>query len=58
MKAILFKIGVNVGFQCEFCINGQEAVDQVKEIHLLGFAYSLILTDIQMPIMDGIKASS
>lgn len=54
MKAILFKIGANVQDQCDFCITGQEAVDQVKMVNNFGLRYSIILTDIQMPIMDGI----
>lgn len=29
MKAILFKVGINLEYQCDFCITGQEAVDQV-----------------------------
>jgi len=57
MKAILFKIGANVEYQCDFCITGQEAVDQVKIVNTMGFKYSIILTDIQMPIKDGITAT-
>lgn len=57
MKAILFKIGANMEYQCDFCITGQEAVDQVKMVQELGLKYSIILTDIQMPVMDGITAT-
>jgi CheY-like chemotaxis protein len=37
MKAILFKIGANLEHQCDFCITGQEAIDQVKIVNSMGF---------------------
>lgn len=38
--------------------NGKEALDAVKEAYHSGqYQYSLILTDISMPIMDGLESS-
>ena len=57
MKAILFNMGLDTKFQIDFCINGQEALDQVVNSTVNGFAYKAILTDISMPVMDGIEAT-
>ena len=38
--------------------NGREALDAIKEAYNSGlYQYSLILTDISMPIMDGLDSS-
>ncbi|RTE87556.1 MULTISPECIES: response regulator [Gammaproteobacteria] len=42
----------NLGFQVDIANHGQEAVEQVQNR-----VYALVLMDIQMPIMDGYKAS-
>ena len=30
MQAILFSQGIDIEYQCDFCITGKEAIDQVK----------------------------
>ena len=42
----------------DFCISGQEAVDQVKRVYSCGLQYKLIITDFNMPVMDGIKSTT
>ena len=58
MKAILNSLGIDTTYQIDFCINGEEALNQVIDSTINGFAYSAILTDISMPLMDGIEATS
>jgi len=41
-----------IGYECDIACNGQEAVNLVKQK-----VYSIILMDMQMPVMDGIQAS-
>jgi len=41
-----------IGYDCDIACNGQEAVDLVEQK-----VYSIILMDMQMPVMDGIQAS-
>ena len=43
----------NIGYSVDLAENGQVAVDAFKNKH-----YDLILMDIQMPIMDGIEATT
>jgi CheY-like chemotaxis protein len=54
MQVILESIGINCHNQVDFCINGLEAVNQVKKVYECGLQYQIILTDFNMPIMDGI----
>ena len=58
MKALLCKAGIDTDCQVDFCITGKEAVNKVKEIYGLGAKYKLILTDFNMPVMNGIEATS
>ena len=58
MKAMLFKAGVDVENQVDFCITGLEAVDQVKDAYLNNMSYLVIFTDFNMPIMNGIDATA
>lgn len=57
MKCILFKLGINTDYRVDFCITGQEAVEQVKFALEHGAHYDIIFTDISMPIMNGIEAT-
>ena len=57
MKAIMEKAGLDVNYQVDFCITGLEAFDLVKETYQNGMSYKLILTDFNMPVMDGIKST-
>ncbi len=57
MKAIMEKAGLDVNYQVDFCITGLEAFDLVKETYTNGMSYKLILTDFNMPVMDGIKST-
>ena len=44
--------------ECKEAENGQQAVDMVKDTMLSGLIYDVIMMDYQMPIMDGVTASS
>ena len=57
MKGMLFKAGLNLEFQVDFCISGLQAFELIQEMYQQGFSYKLILTDFNMPEMDGIKAT-
>ena len=49
--------GVDIDSQVDFCISGQEALECVRLATQNNLAYKLILTDFNMPIMDGIEAT-
>ena len=49
--------GINTDIQVDFCYNGYEAFQMVQDIYNSGLSYKLIMTDFNMPIMDGIKAT-
>ena len=57
MESMLELAGIDVKNQVDFCIHGQEAVDKLQQSYQLGFQYSIIFTDFNMPIMDGIDAT-
>ena len=57
MKGMLFKAGLNLEFQVDFCIDGLQALELVKQMYEQGFSYKLIFTDFNMPQMDGIKST-
>jgi len=49
---VLSRVIKKLGYSYDTCINGKEAVELFKKGD-----YDLILTDLQMPIMDGFEAS-
>ena len=53
MKALLSKCAIDVENRVDFCIHGQEAVYMTELSKKYGIKYSLILTDFNMPVMDG-----
>ncbi|MDP3639243.1 MAG: PAS domain S-box protein [Azonexus sp.] len=53
-RVVLDDILNNEGARVTFVVNGQEAVDQVKDQPR---AFDLVLMDIQMPVMDGHEAT-
>jgi two-component system sensor histidine kinase/response regulator len=57
MRAILFKIGLNVDHRIDFCINGLEALEMAQNAQAHCMNYSLIFTDFNMPVMDGVEAT-
>ena len=57
MKAILFRAGIDIKLQTDFCITGREALDTIKSAYAHGFSYKIIFTDFNMPVMDGIQAT-
>ena len=44
-------------FQIEITFNGQLAIDKVLQKNLIGKPYQLIFMDINMPVVDGLKAT-
>ena len=52
------KVGLDIDYQVDFCITGLEAIELLKETYDSGLTYKLILTDFNMPVCDGIKATS
>ena len=57
MESMLKLLGINTTYHVDFCINGQEAVDQIIKGYKEGHKYKIIFSDFQMPIMDGIDAT-
>ena len=57
MTSLLLAAKVDVKNNVDFCINGEEALEQVKSSYALGVTYSIIFTDFSMPIMDGIQST-
>jgi len=47
------KIVENLGYTVETVLNGQKAIEEVKNVQV----YSAILMDLQMPVMDGYEAT-
>ena len=70
MRALLGKAGIDTVYQVDYCITGLEALTQLKQAYESGISfklfygcylfdinYKLILTDFNMPEMDGIEAT-
>ena len=58
MRTLLSKCGIDVASQVDFCIHGGEALEMARFSIQYGFKYRLILTDFNMPVMDGLEAST
>ena len=56
MKSIFAGARVDVENNVDFCINGQEAVNHIKDSSNAGITFSIIFTDFSMPVMNGIDA--
>jgi hypothetical protein len=39
MKAILFKFNFDINYQVDYCLSGQEALDQLSETYENGYEY-------------------
>jgi CheY-like chemotaxis protein len=57
MRAILFKLGLDVDNRIDFCINGQEGIEIAEQCKEHGMNHKLIFTDFNMPVMDGVQAT-
>lgn len=57
MKILLKMAGLKTDLQVDFCISGSEAYDCVCKALDAGLSYRLILTDFNMPGMDGMEAT-
>ena len=55
LKVILQSIGIDVENKVDFGMSGEEALYLYESARILGLCYSLIITDIQMPGIDGYK---
>ena len=58
MRAILFKLGIDLDNMVDFCMNGQEACELAEYALKLGMTYKLIFTDFNMPVMNGIETAA
>jgi len=57
MRNILESVGVDIQNQVDYCIDGQEAIDQLKDAYYSGMSYKLIFTDFSMPFINGFEAT-
>ena len=57
LKSILFSIGFDTEHRVDFCINGLEALNQLKKVYGQRNSYKMILTDFNMPVMNGIEST-
>lgn len=57
MRHILEKIGVDIANQVDFCIDGQEAVNQLRDAYEAGMSYKVVFTDFSMPKKNGIESA-
>ena len=57
MKALMKKVGLEINYQVDFCTTGLEAFELLREIYKSGMSYKLIITDFNMPVMNGIKST-
>ena len=54
IRRALNKVLTSAGFQVREAANGQEGLDALTRLEALGQPPALIVTDLNMPIMDGI----
>ena len=55
IKVILKCIGIDVAKRVDTAMSGVDALEIVKSAQVLDVRHTLIITDIQMPMMDGIQ---
>ena len=58
IKSMLFNLGIDTQNQVDFCINGLEALNALKNAQKSNIRYKLIFTDFNMPVMNGIESTS
>ena len=57
-RKMLKRLLINRFDECMEAENGQQAVDMVKEALELGIQYEVVAIDYQMPVMDGVTATT
>jgi CheY-like chemotaxis protein len=57
LESILRILKVNVDESVDFAMSGKEALELVKKLQTHNIRYCLILTDIQMPGLNGIETA-
>ncbi|MVF14253.1 response regulator [Ketobacter sp. MCCC 1A13808] len=57
LRQLLGHLIENTGAQVIFAINGQDAINQVRQAQQLKSPFDLILMDVQMPVMGGLEAT-
>ena len=57
MKNMIKKLGVDIDSRVDECITGLEAIRHIRTSFARGINYALIITDFNMPEMDGIEAT-
>ena len=57
MMMIMEHCGIDIKNRVDFCITGMESFNLVMEAYDQGMSYDLILTDFNMPIMNGVEST-
>jgi two-component system sensor histidine kinase/response regulator len=57
MRAMLEKLDIDIQYQVDFCIDGNESLEQLKKAYNMGMSYKIIFTDFSMPNMNGIEST-
>ena len=55
MRNNLLFLKIDVDYQVNFCMNGQEALNLIKMANDAGIFYKVIFSDFNMPVMDGLE---
>lgn len=58
IQSFLFNNGIDTENRVDFCITGLEALEKLKDAYRNDHSYSIIFTDFNMPVMNGIESVS
>ena len=58
IRSMLFSNGIDIQNRVDYCITGLEALEKLKGSYEMNRAYSIIFTDFNMPVMNGIDSVS
>ena len=57
MKVIFNSCRFDCESEIDFCIEGEESLNKVKEAYENGMTYGIIFMDFSMPVLNGIDAT-
>jgi CheY-like chemotaxis protein len=58
MRAIMFKLGLDIENKLDYCMNGAEACELAEFALKHHLSYKIIFTDFNMPVMNGIETAA